>query len=213
MLDRGISPPARSTRCGRTPTRMSTAIWKRSTRCSATCGPRWTEGGQAVAARTCRPFRLQASDLIEPADIAETILNQPAPTSRKLPIPHGDLRFCVIGASSFLGAAVDALLQAGLKVASIAGQSPWHQPDGPMETYLATKGLHESLGGIVGRLRLPFIPRQIRTTGRPSPPSSGPARCGLLGVGADHPDQLSRGVRRTGLQHSRLEALSRPGWH
>ncbi len=84
-------------------------------------------------------------------------MNEPAPTSRKLPIPHGDLRFCVIGASSFLGAAVDALLQAGLKVVSIASQSLLDQPDGPIETYLATKGLHESLGGIVGRLRLPFV--------------------------------------------------------
>jgi methionyl-tRNA formyltransferase len=67
------------------------------------------------------------------------------------------LRFCVIGASSFLGAAVDALLQAGLKVVSIASQSPLQQPDGPIETYLATKGLHESLGGLVRRLRLPFV--------------------------------------------------------
>lgn len=78
-------------------------------------------------------------------------------TSRKLPIPHGDLRFCVIGASSFLGAAVDALLQAGIKVVSIASQSPLQQPDGPLETYLATKGLHEQLSGIVGRLKLPFV--------------------------------------------------------
>jgi methionyl-tRNA formyltransferase len=84
-------------------------------------------------------------------------LNEPAPTSRNLPIPHGDLRFCVIGASSFLGAAVDALLQTGLKVVSIASQSLLDQPDGPIETYLATKGLHESLGGIVSRLRLPFV--------------------------------------------------------
>jgi methionyl-tRNA formyltransferase len=72
-------------------------------------------------------------------------------------MPHGDLRFCVIGASSFLGAAVDALLQSGFKVVSIASQSRQGQPDGPIETYLATKGLHESLGGIVSRLRLPFI--------------------------------------------------------
>jgi methionyl-tRNA formyltransferase len=85
------------------------------------------------------------------------MLNEPAPTSRNLPIPHGDLRFCVIGASSFLGAAVDALLQAGLKVVSIASQSPLQQPDGPIETYLVTKGLHESLGSLVSRLRLPFI--------------------------------------------------------
>ncbi len=84
-------------------------------------------------------------------------MNEPAPTSRNLPIPHGDLRFCVIGASSFLGAAVDALLQAGLRVVSIASQSLLDQPDGPIETYLATKGLHESLGGIVSRLRLPFV--------------------------------------------------------
>jgi len=78
-------------------------------------------------------------------------------TSRKLPIPHGDLRFCVIGASSFLGAAADALGAAGLKVVSIASQSVLDQPDGPLETYLATKGLHESLGAIVGRLKLPFV--------------------------------------------------------
>ena len=77
--------------------------------------------------------------------------------SRKLPIPHGDLRFCVIGASSFLGAAADALMQAGLKVVSIASQSVLDQPDGPIETYLAAKSLHESLGGIVSRLGLPFI--------------------------------------------------------
>jgi methionyl-tRNA formyltransferase len=77
--------------------------------------------------------------------------------SRKLPIPHGDLRFCVIGASSFLGAAADALMQAGLKVVSIASQSPLDQPDGPLETYLATKGLHESLNAIVDRLKLPFV--------------------------------------------------------
>jgi methionyl-tRNA formyltransferase len=84
-------------------------------------------------------------------------LNEPAPASRKLPIAHGDLRFCVIGASSVLGAAVDALLAAGLKVVSIASQATLDQPDGPIEAYLATKGLHDSLGGIVGRLRLPFI--------------------------------------------------------
>jgi methionyl-tRNA formyltransferase len=84
-------------------------------------------------------------------------LNEPAPINRKLPMPHGDLRFCVIGASSFLGAAVDALLQAGIKVVSIASQSPLQQPDGPLEAYLATKGLHEQLSGIVGRLKLPFV--------------------------------------------------------
>jgi len=84
-------------------------------------------------------------------------LNEPAPTTRNLQIPVGDLRFCVIGASSFLGAAVDALLQAGLKVVAIASQSPLRQPDGPIETYLATKGLHESLDAIVGRLKLPFV--------------------------------------------------------
>jgi methionyl-tRNA formyltransferase len=84
-------------------------------------------------------------------------LNEPAPASHNLPIPHGDLRFCVIGASSFLGAAVDALLQAGIKVVSIASQSLLDQPDGPIEAYLATKGLHESAGGIVSRLRLPFV--------------------------------------------------------
>ncbi len=85
------------------------------------------------------------------------MLNETAPTNRRLPIPHGDLRFCVIGASSFLGAAVDALLQAGLKVVSIASQTVQDQLDGPIETYLATKGLHESLGVLVSRLRLPFI--------------------------------------------------------
>jgi methionyl-tRNA formyltransferase len=84
-------------------------------------------------------------------------LNESAPTSRKLPIPHDDLRFCVIGASSFLGAAVDALLAAGLEVVSIASQSALDQPDGSIETYLADKSLHESLGGIVNRLRLPFV--------------------------------------------------------
>jgi len=84
-------------------------------------------------------------------------LNEPAPASRNLPRPYGDLRFCVIGASSFLGATIDALLAAGLKVVSIASQSPPDQPDGPIEAYLATKGLHESLGDIVSRLKLPFI--------------------------------------------------------
>ena len=78
-------------------------------------------------------------------------------TSRKLRIPYGDLRFCVIGASSFLGVAVDALLQAELKVVSIASQSPLQQTDGPLEAYLAAKDLHESLGGLVGRRKLPFI--------------------------------------------------------
>jgi methionyl-tRNA formyltransferase len=84
-------------------------------------------------------------------------LNQHAPASRNLPIPYGELRFCVIGASSFLGAAVDGLLGVGAKVVSVASQSVLDQPDGPLETYLATKGLHESLGSIVSRLRLPFI--------------------------------------------------------
>jgi len=86
-------------------------------------------------------------------------LNDQASTGRKLPIPFGDLRFCVIGASSFLGAVVDALREAGLKVVSIASQSPPDQPDGAVETHLAAKGLHESIGGIVSRLRLPFIHR------------------------------------------------------
>jgi methionyl-tRNA formyltransferase len=72
-------------------------------------------------------------------------------------MPHGDLRFCVFGASGFLGAAADALLQAGIKVVSIASQSSLDQPDGPIETHLATRGLHEPIGAVVGRLRLPFI--------------------------------------------------------
>jgi methionyl-tRNA formyltransferase len=79
------------------------------------------------------------------------------PTIRKLPIPHADLRLCVIGASSFMGAAIDALLQAGVAVASIASQSPLDQPEGPIETYMAARHLHESLSTIVNRLRLPFV--------------------------------------------------------
>ena len=99
-----------------------------------------------------------------------------------------------------------------LKVVSIASQSPLQQPDGPIETYLVTKGLHESLGGIVSRLRLPFIhtpdPNDaaaiaaIKQTG---------ANAGPLGVGPDHPGQFPRGVRRPRLQHPRLQTLSRPG--
>jgi methionyl-tRNA formyltransferase len=77
--------------------------------------------------------------------------------SRRLPIPHGELRFCVIGASSFLGATADALLQSGLKVSSIASQSVPDMPDGPIETCLTARGLHESVGAVVSRLRLPFI--------------------------------------------------------
>ncbi|QPF82310.1 hypothetical protein IC762_21355 [Bradyrhizobium genosp. L] len=84
-------------------------------------------------------------------------MNERVLTSRTLPIAHGDLRFCVIGASSFLGAAVDALLQAGIAVVAIASQSAPDQPDGAIETLLATHGLHESLASIISRLRLPFI--------------------------------------------------------
>src|SRR6202035_730394 len=84
-------------------------------------------------------------------------LNEQAPAIRQLPMPHTDLRFCAIGASSFLGAAIDALLQAGIKVVSIASQSAPDQPEGPIESYLAARDLHESIGGIVNGLRLPFV--------------------------------------------------------